>query len=195
MRQSQLLPCFAAVWALLLLAASPSPAEAVVTASETVSLSSLLPVNQDFCVTYCVYGFGNAGVGGALGCHAPWLNTCYCATDSASASRANSWLSSCGSRYCSVRDVPDDITWMHSLYASYCMNAGYTQPGATNWYTMDGDTLPAPTGASPGQTTESNPLETAKSSSAPPGTRATLPQAMWLSLLLLAWVLATAALY
>jgi hypothetical protein len=163
-------------------------------------------------VTACLWGnYYYNDIGRVLACGNPYANDCYCATNSVSASKVSSWMTACGSSVCAAGDYSDDMTSMHSLYASYCMNAGFTQPGATAWYTMAVNALPTPasTSATPGQTTSSGPTQTTSSgptqtttqlsvvtqtalpSSALLGTQVTPPQGKWLSLLLLAWLLAT----
>jgi hypothetical protein len=121
---------------------------------ETVSIISLYPSNQHSCVTRCIYTYAYSDIGNALYCGSPYDNNCFCNTASASASAASSWLTVCGSSQCSAGDITADLTSMHSIYASYCMNAGFTQPGATDWYN------PSTTIARPGQTATSNSAQT-----------------------------------
>jgi hypothetical protein len=100
---------------------------------ETVSILSQYPSNQHGCVTRCIYTYYASDIGNALKCGSPYDNNCFCNTAPASASAASSWLTACGSSSCSAGDLTADLTSMHSIYASYCMNAGFTQPGATDW--------------------------------------------------------------
>ncbi|KAH8889980.1 hypothetical protein GQ53DRAFT_619148, partial [Thozetella sp. PMI_491] len=104
----------------------------------TVSISSVLPTNQHNCVSDCLacpYNYICAGIGKGLSCAKPYMNNCFCATESSWASQASSFITACASSSCSAGDVSFDITAMQSMYQSYCMNSGFTQPGGTNWYT------------------------------------------------------------
>jgi hypothetical protein len=67
-------------------------------------------------------------------CAVPYANDCYCATPAPSATRAASWISKCASSKCAEGDLSRDVSAMGSVYASYCMEAGFTQPGATSWF-------------------------------------------------------------
>jgi hypothetical protein len=114
---------------------------------EIVSISSALS-NQHSCVAHCLYfhdGLGN-DMGAAMKCDWYYANGCYCATAAASASVASSWITACASTSCYAGDFDYDLMAMKSLYASYCMGAGYTQPGATNWYTAAAVTTSAQSG-------------------------------------------------
>ncbi len=175
----------------------PSPTRAL----QTVSIYSVTPTTEHRCVTQCVWGGYYSDVGGALSCGTPYANDCYCATDSVSASKASSFLSKCGSATCAAGDYSNDMTAMQSVYVSYCMNAGYTPPGATAWYTMGGDSPTATRTPTPGQRTSTGPQQTTLSTttqltlvtqtvapSSAPGT--TTPQSKLMALLLLAWLLA-----
>ncbi|KAH8881059.1 hypothetical protein GQ53DRAFT_519772 [Thozetella sp. PMI_491] len=128
-----------------------------VSAIETVSINGLFPSGQHACATACVYTVNAfaTDVGIALSCGSPYDNNCFCATEAASASKASAFLLSCATSKCSAGDRSQDLTAMHSFYASYCMNAGYTQPGATDWYTAESGPTPAP-----GQTTSNGPTQT-----------------------------------
>lgn len=156
-----------------------------VLAIETVSILSLYPSNQHSCVTRCIYTLGYSDIGNALNCANPYDNKCFCNTASASASAASSWLTACGSSQCSAGDITADVTSMHSIYGSYCMNAGFTQPGATDWY------QPSTTVAQPGQTATSNSAQTTTqitvvtqtASSIPGSATTTQPQGKFLLLL------------
>ena len=98
-----------------------------------MSISSHYPRNQHRCVTQCIWAIGYSDIGNALKCGNPYDNNCFCNIASASASAASSWLTACGSSACSAGDITADVTSMHSIYGSYCMNAGFTQPGVTDW--------------------------------------------------------------
>jgi hypothetical protein len=89
-------------------------------------------------------------IGSALQCASPFYNECYCATAAASASKATSYLASCASTSCKAGDITMDLSAMQSLYASYCMENGFTQPGATAWYNPSATETGAP---APGSTT------------------------------------------
>lgn len=121
---------------------------------ESVSINSVFPSRQHTCVTRCIFTYGASDIGNALSCGNPYDNNCFCNTATASASAAAVWLSECGSSSCSAGDLTQDLTAMQSIYASYCMNAGFTQPGATDWY------IPKTTIARPGQTATSNSAQT-----------------------------------
>lgn len=131
----------------------------------TVSIFSLYPNNQHFCVPICVSNDYSADIGRALNCGDPYANDCFCNTGAASAAAATSWLAACASTECSAGDLSDDLTSMHSLYASYCIGAGFTQPGATDWYNPASATANPvkSSSASPGQTATANPGQTATS--------------------------------
>jgi hypothetical protein len=140
-------------------------------------------------------------IGDALECGRPFYNNCYCATAAASASKATSFLASCASQSCSAGDLTVDLSAMESKYASYCMENGFTQPGATAWYNPDAtetrDPVPGSTEAiDPGpastttrvsvvtQTTTSDSDSGADSSSQPWG-KCLLPLAVVVAALLL----------
>ena len=88
------------------------------------------------CVQYCLGKWPSLGsnIGEALQCGTPFYNDCYCATATASATKATSFLEACASSSCAAGDLTLDLSAMQSKYASYCMQNGFTQPGATNWY-------------------------------------------------------------
>ncbi|RSL55879.1 hypothetical protein CEP54_009138 [Fusarium duplospermum] len=101
---------------------------------ESVTISRDLDNVVHTCVSKCLYYTIYSDMGKAMGCDDPYDNNCYCATASASASQADAWMSKCASNTCSAGDRSRDLSSMQSIYASYCMGAGFTQPGATNWY-------------------------------------------------------------
>jgi len=101
------------------------------------------------CVRRCLSSPGvYEDMGSIMKCATPYANDCYCATLAPSASRAASWVSQCVSSRCAEGDLSMDLSAMGSVYASYCMGAGLTQPGATNWFNPQAVTTPA----SPGRT-------------------------------------------
>jgi hypothetical protein len=101
-----------------------------------------------------------ADMGSAMACATPYMNDCYCATAPSSASKAASFITSCVSASCAGGDQSGDLSGLESIYASYCINAGYLQPGVTNWYntaTLTSATTssggPSPTGTPNGPAT------------------------------------------
>jgi hypothetical protein len=101
----------------------------------TVSLAYSYPhdcVNK--CLTTSAFVVPAIWMGEAQGCGLPMVNDCYCRTDSHAASVATSFVSDCVSQSCAAGDRSDDLSAMKSIYASYCMGAGFTQPGMTDWY-------------------------------------------------------------
>src|SRR5262245_3345390 len=98
-------------------------------AADTVSISGVIN-GQHRCVQYCLYVPGvYDDMGSAMKCATPYANNCYCATAAAPASSASSWVTACASTSCAGGDFNNDLKIMESIYASYCMGAGYTQPG------------------------------------------------------------------
>ncbi len=113
------------------------------------------------CVAQCLDVDPFPDIGVKLGCARPYNNDCYCATDAHAASVVSSYLPQCASSICSSGDLLDDLTAMESIYASYCLNAGYTAPGMTAWYNVGVTTArtgPQPTtgagSAAPSTTTQ-----------------------------------------
>ncbi|KAI5467229.1 hypothetical protein BGZ63DRAFT_418951 [Mariannaea sp. PMI_226] len=103
-------------------------------AADTVSISEVLPSDGHKCLEACLFDHFFTDMGKAMGCDTPYENACYCATESASVSVADTFMSRCGSTSCARGDYTRDLKSMQSLYASYCMGAGFKQPGATKWY-------------------------------------------------------------
>ncbi|KAF5019129.1 hypothetical protein F66182_8865 [Fusarium sp. NRRL 66182] len=101
---------------------------------ESVTISANLDNVAHTCISKCLYYTVLSDMGSAMGCDDPYDNNCYCATASASASVADAFMSKCATSLCSAGDRSRDLTSMQSYYASYCMGAGFTQPGATGWY-------------------------------------------------------------
>ncbi|KAJ4133439.1 hypothetical protein NW768_005024 [Fusarium equiseti] len=102
----------------------------------SVSIESDLDKVGHRCISKCLYYTYtyDQDVGQAMGCGAPYDNNCYCATAAASASKAADLMSKCVTSSCAAGDRARDLISMQSYYASYCMAAGFTQPGATEWY-------------------------------------------------------------
>jgi hypothetical protein len=102
------------------------------------------------CVGSCVYRPGSfSGQGGieqAIGCAAPVANNCYCPTAATRLSAVESYVTACASSRCGSGDIPDDVSAMKSIYASYCSGAGVAQPMLSTWY------IPASTTAGGGAT-------------------------------------------
>ncbi|RGP64735.1 hypothetical protein FSPOR_7671 [Fusarium sporotrichioides] len=101
---------------------------------ESVTIGSNLDNVGHTCISKCLYYTVLSDMGRAMGCDDPYDNNCYCATAAASASQADNFMSKCATSLCSAGDRARDLTSMQSYYASYCMGAGFTQPGATEWY-------------------------------------------------------------
>lgn len=163
---ARLLPLFSTL--LLLLQSS-------VRAVETVTISSLLDNVGHTCVSKCLYYTIFSDLGGAMGCEDPYDNNCYCATASASASVADGWMSKCASSTCGRGDLTLDLSSMQSIYASYCMGAGFTQPGATKWYNPAETTTEAePSSTESSGSDNAEPSRTADSGSAETTTQVTI---------------------
>jgi hypothetical protein len=94
--------------------------------------------SQHKCVGDCLgmgnFFYGTSDIAHALNCNPPWDNNCYCATATESVSKASSWIKKCASDVCAAGDIPQDLKSMYIIYASYCIQAGFTQPGATEWF-------------------------------------------------------------
>lgn len=101
---------------------------------ESVTISSYLDNVGHDCISECLFYTVIPDMGRGMGCADPYENNCYCATAAASASKADNFMSKCATSRCSAGDRSRDLTSMQSYYASYCMGAGFTQPGATKWY-------------------------------------------------------------
>ena len=130
-------------------------------ALDAVSISSDLDGAAHSCISKCLYYPIFTDMGDALNCGAPYDNNCYCATAAASASAADSWMSKCAKSTCEAGDFSRDLTDMQSFYASYCMGAGFTQPGATEWYnpaeaTSEAESQTTDSDAKPSQTVGSD---------------------------------------
>jgi hypothetical protein len=97
--------------------------------------------------------------------------------EAASATVAGNWMSECASSICGRGDHSLDISSMQSIYASYCMGAGYTRPGATEWYnpaeaTTESD--PTSTGGSDSDSSNAEPSMTVDSGTAETTTQLTI---------------------
>jgi hypothetical protein len=97
---------------------------------------SLTITSQHPCVDTCLVGDkGDYAVSGnmlaALGCQTPFDNHCYCATATSASSKVTSFISKCATSSCGAGDVDQDVTIMQSIYASYCLQAGYSQATTT----------------------------------------------------------------
>ncbi|KIL96576.1 hypothetical protein FAVG1_01320 [Fusarium avenaceum] len=101
---------------------------------ESVTISSYLDNVGHDCISECLFYTVIPDMGRGMGCADPYENNCYCATAAASASKADNFMSKCATSRCSAGDRSRDLTSMQYYYASYCMGAGFTQPGATKWY-------------------------------------------------------------
>ncbi|KAF5971866.1 hypothetical protein FCOIX_9688 [Fusarium coicis] len=101
---------------------------------ESVTISANLDNVGHTCISKCLYYTVLSDMGRAMGCDDPYDNNCYCATAASSANKADGFMSKCATSLCSAGDRSRDLTSMQSYYASYCMGAGFTQPGATEWY-------------------------------------------------------------
>lgn len=142
-------------------------------AVEEVSISAPLDGVGHTCISKCLYYTLISDMGSAMGCGTPYDNRCYCATEAKSASAADGWMSKCASSMCKPGDYSRDLSEMQSYYGSYCVNAGFTQPGLSNWYspaeatdakTTDDDQQPSQTLTEAKATSDdSQPSETAES--------------------------------
>lgn len=129
-------------------------------AAATVTLSNEIDGSAHSCISKCLqYGYLD-DMGDALACGTPYENECYCATAEKSASAAGAWMIKCASSRCAAGDFTRDLSSMESYYGSYCMAAGFTQPGATDWYTPAEQTE-APESTSAEEKTTAKPSQTA----------------------------------
>ncbi|KAM0432330.1 hypothetical protein ACHAPT_004871 [Fusarium lateritium] len=141
---------------------------------ESVTISRELDNVVHTCVSKCLYYTILSDMGTAMGCDDPYDNNCYCATASASASQADAWMSKCASNTCSAGDRSRDLSSMQSIYASYCMGAGYTQPGATNWYNPAEATEESSSDDADNDSSNAEPSKTVDSGSVETTTRMTI---------------------
>ncbi|KAL2137259.1 hypothetical protein VTI74DRAFT_4990 [Chaetomium olivicolor] len=85
--------------------------------------------SQPYCVQQCLWNPGQAAsdhLMPAMGCHAPWENSCLCNTASVSAAAA--FLSSCITRGCSTDTKAPQVTAALSVHGAYCSAAGLPLP-------------------------------------------------------------------
>ncbi|KAK7397517.1 hypothetical protein QQX98_013111 [Neonectria punicea] len=130
---------------------------ALVQAADTVTISEDLDRTGHTCISKCLYYTYITDMGRAMGCGSPYNNDCYCATASASASVADGFMSKCASSLCERGDYTLDLSSIQSLYGSYCMGAGFTQPGATEWYNpAEATSEPDPTSSSSSNSDDDN---------------------------------------
>ena len=135
-------------------------------AQTTVSIKNDIPSSGHHCVSSCIYYPAlMTDIGSALACGWPYENECFCATATASASAVSKHINSCASEWCYAGDVNRDISSMQSVYAGYCMDAGFTQPIVSEWYTTasseeEEEESATSTAAEPSGTTDPGPAET-----------------------------------
>jgi hypothetical protein len=149
---------------------------------DTVSIYDALG-GQHFCIPFCL-GAENMLLA-FMGCADPYENYCYCATAAASASRATSFITSCASSACSRGDIDHDLSFMSSIYISYCQAAGYTALAVTTSAEPSETTVTAQPGGTdasqPPQTTTQVTVVTQTASSS--GTSEARPQGKYMLLL------------
>lgn len=155
---------------------------------ETVSIEF---TKQHACISSCLIMsdpfYGKTDIASAMGCKAPLDNSCYCATATESVAKASSWMDKCASSACGSGDLTQDINSMHVIYASYCVRAGLTQPGATELLAQL--TSSAGITTSPPVTTTELTLVTKTSAPVNSGGKSpTPPQGKWLLLIAIAAV-------
>lgn len=128
--------------------------------AESVSIDDDIPYDTHECVDICLDSQGSfqneEDIGQILSCGSPYAEECYCATPTASASAVSAFINDCAGEYCAAGDMDRDISIIRGLYASYCRQAGFTQPIVSAWYTgasgpEDGASA-ASTAAEPSQT-------------------------------------------
>ncbi|KAK3694397.1 hypothetical protein B0T22DRAFT_487920 [Podospora appendiculata] len=98
---------------LLLLLALPQATSAL----EEVSIGTALgKIEYHYCISKCLvpYRYSSDDLGDVLSCDPPYANPCYCATGTAAAQTASSFITSCGSSVCAAGDADVDIT-SHAL--------------------------------------------------------------------------------
>lgn len=137
----------------------------------TIDTLSIAVTNQHFCVSRClgILSIAEKNLPFVLSCDAPIDNACYCATGSDAVSKASSLINNCASNLCASGDASNDLNSIHSAYASYCLKAGYTQAGATDWYHPAGGTTATPK-ASPTQPISTTTELTLATRTVPPST-------------------------
>ncbi|KAL6401332.1 hypothetical protein AUP68_15200 [Ilyonectria robusta] len=105
-----------------------------VTAAKTVTISDILNTSSHKYISKYLYYTILTDIGLTIGCNNPYENNYYYATAAASASIADNWISKCTSSIYSRGDLTLNLSSIQSIYRSYCIGAGFTQPGATDWY-------------------------------------------------------------
>jgi hypothetical protein len=131
---------FSRLFAALAIAASCT---SVLAQQETVSINVRAGHS---CVSSCVYRpgsfSGQDGIEQAIGCDVPVANNCYCPTAATRLSKVDAYVSECATSRCGSGDVPGDVSIMKSIYASYCVGAGFVQPLLSTWYIPAATTVP-----------------------------------------------------
>ena len=129
-------------------------------AQNLLSIGSNIPDRGHGCLSKCIFYPGVYNdIATTLRCATPVENECYCATETASASAVSAWIDKCAKSQCAAGDLNRDVTSMRSIYAGYCMAAGFTQPIVSEWHTTEEDTSTADndeskTAAEPSRTDE-----------------------------------------
>ena len=105
--------------------------------SQKVDIFFQIPSDVNQCVKPCLFRPNNdqTDVGSTLNCRAPYLEKCYCATNSKQAKQVSEHIDSCAKASCSAGVETQDASSMRSYYASYCMENGYTADAMTEWFT------------------------------------------------------------
>ncbi|KAJ3494505.1 hypothetical protein NLG97_g4041 [Lecanicillium saksenae] len=96
--------------------------------AELVTIAPNVPQDAHRCVGRCLDNSLYTDVGMALNCERNYDNRCFCPTDAPLVSKATSFLDKCASASCGAGDFKVDSPLMLSIYATYCFNAGFTQP-------------------------------------------------------------------
>ncbi|KAJ6780613.1 hypothetical protein PWT90_03497 [Aphanocladium album] len=130
--------------------------------AELVTISGNVPQTAHRCVGRCLDDSLYTDIGYALNCARNYDNRCYCPTEAPLVSKATSFIDKCASASCAAGDIKVDSPLILSIYATYCFNAGFTQPAI------------APTDAPAGSPTPSSPQRSSsqpsKTSEDEPGT-------------------------
>lgn len=132
----------------------------ILSLTASVTIDNDVPYEAHDCVEICLDSQGSFqnedDIGHILECGSPYNEACYCATESASASAVSNFINDCASKRCAKGDMTRDISTIRSIYASYCSQAGFTQPLVSEWYTnAGGPDETATSTAEPSQTQES----------------------------------------
>lgn len=113
--------------------------------------------NVHACVSRCLDAINYNDVIEALSCGSPVDNACYCPTETSSISKATSFLASCATASCAAGDLKRDEPFMLGMYATYCYEAGFTQPGLEPTEAPSTATSDSPPSAEPSSTQSSAP--------------------------------------